>query len=272
MPELPEVETVMRGLQKAIRGKKIKQIRLNRKDLRIPFPPSLSRLAGDTVERLSRRAKYILIHLKSGKTMIVHLGMSGRMTVNGAGDLPHDHMIVGFTDKSCFVFNDPRRFGMVDLCLKRDIVTHRFFRHLGPEPFDEDFSADYLMQKLHGKKMAVKVALMDQRLVVGVGNIYASEALFDAGISPARAGKKITAREAGLLVKAIRKVLKKAIEAGGSSLRDYVQADGEMGYFQYGFKVYDRAGETCKRKACHGIVMRTVQAGRSTFSCTSCQK
>lgn len=273
MPELPEVETVMRGLEKAVCGKRLKSVVTMRKNLRVPFPKGLSALSGQTVTALTRRAKYILMHLSSGQTMIVHLGMSGRMTVNPAAADKHDHMIMEFSDKTRVVFNDPRRFGLVDLCAAEKVDTHRLFAHLGPEPLGKSFDAGYLAAALSGRKTPVKVAIMDQRIVVGVGNIYAAEALFISRIDPRRAAGDLTAREAALLVRAIKEVLKKAIKAGGSSLRDYVQADGELGYFQHDFAVYDRAGEKCKGCNCkQACVQRITQGGRSTFYCPEKQR
>lgn len=273
MPELPEVETVMRGLETAVRGKRLKSVVTQRRNLRIPFPKGLAALGGQTVTAFERRAKYILMHLSSGQAMIVHLGMSGRMTINPDEANKHDHMIMEFSDKTRVVFNDPRRFGLVDLCDKDKIHTHRLFAHLGPEPLEKIFDADYLAGALRGRKTPVKVAIMDQRIVVGVGNIYAAEALFMSRIDPRRAGGDITRAEIVLLVRAIKDVLKKAIKAGGSSLRDYVQADGELGYFQHDFAVYDRAGQKCKgcncKKTC---VQRITQGGRSTFYCPEKQR
>lgn len=271
MPELPEVETVMRGLEKALDGKKIKSVVAARKNLRIPFPRDLASVAGTKVTGFSRRAKYILMNLSSNRTMIIHLGMSGRMTVNPDAAEKHDHMTMVMQDGTRVVFNDPRRFGLVDLCDTDKINGHRFFSHLGPEPFDKVFGGAYLDAAFKGKKTAVKLAIMDQRIVVGVGNIYASEALYSAGIDPRRPALDLSPAENKALAQAIRDVLKKAIKAGGSSLRDYVQADGELGYFQHQWAVYDKDGQKCPKckKPC---ILRITQGGRSTYYCPNRQK
>lgn len=272
MPELPEVETVVRGLEAAIKGKRIKALETSGANMRQPWPKDVQRVKGQTVERLLRRAKYILMHLSGGDVMVVHLGMSGRMTINPAAKQKHDHMILTFQDGTTVAFNDPRRFGLVALSTEKDLHAHRLFAHLGPEPFDKAFSAPYLAAQLSSKKKtALKVAIMDQALVVGVGNIYASEALFDARISPYLPAAELTEKMAQVLIPSIRKVLDKAIAAGGSSLRDYRQSDGNLGYFQHQFKVYGRAGAACTRKGCGGMIEKTVQAARATFYCPVCQ-
>lgn len=280
MPELPEVETVCRGLRPALQNHILTDIKTFRKNLRIPFPKNLSILRGDKITAISRRAKYILIHFKSGNVMIIHLGMSGRIMLHKTKALPmhqkHDHMVLT-TDKGAYaVFNDPRRFGLVDLSLEENLSTHRFFKDLGPEPLEKEFTAKILAENLRHKKIAVKLAIMDQRVVVGVGNIYASEALYMAGIDPRRPANSLTAAEIAKLVPAIKTVLKKAIAAGGSSLRDYVQTDGELGYFQHGFRVYDRDGETCSACKKAGsrtpCIQRITQGGRSTFYCPKQQQ
>jgi formamidopyrimidine-DNA glycosylase len=272
MPELPEVETVVRGLEKAMKGRAIARVTLNRADLRFPFPPALGRVRNARVESLSRRAKYILIALEKQKTMIVHLGMSGRMTVTDTYDPEkHDHMILELDNDAYVVFNDPRRFGLVDLADTPQLARHKFFRHLGPEPFDKAFNAKYLAEKFRNKKTAVKLAIMDQRVVVGVGNIYASEALYEARIDPRRAAGSLNPAEIKKLAAAIRSTLARAIKAGGSSLRDYVQADGELGYFQHQWAVYGKAGKPCPacKKAC---IVKITQGQRSTFYCPVRQK
>ena len=275
MPELPEVETVCRGLSKAMKGRKISGIRLHREGLRIPFPPALAKLRGVKVTGITRRAKYILIALDDKKTIIVHLGMSGRMTVCGADEKnkteKHDHMVMMLDDGCRIVFNDPRRFGLADLAETKALETHRLFKHLGVEPMGRDFTPAYLAAKLKGKKISVKLAIMDQRVVVGVGNIYASEALFSARIDPRRAAGSLTVPEIKKLTSAICDVLARAIKAGGSSLRDYVQADGELGYFQHHWAVYGKEGEKCRSCTCvlkkTGGVHKITQGGRSTFYC-----
>ena len=275
MPELPEVETVCRGLAKTLPGHKIDAVTQNRGGMRIPFPPALKTLSNVKVTGIDRRAKYILVHLGNQQTIILHLGMSGRLLIHLRGQKhapnKHDHLILSMDNGTDIVFNDPRRFGLADLAETKALLQHRFFRHLGPEPLEKAFTPDYLLQKIKSKKVAIKLAIMDQRVVVGVGNIYASEALFSAGIDPCRAAGSINPVEAKKLVAAIRDVLKKAIKAGGSSLRDYVQTDGELGYFQHHFAVYDRQGQKCRNCTCNikktGGVQRITQGGRSTFYC-----
>jgi formamidopyrimidine-DNA glycosylase len=270
MPELPEVETVVRGLEKAMAGRVIVRVELRRVDLRVPFPPELKKLRDVGIAGLSRRAKYILLHLSAGRTMIVHLGMSGRMTVGAGAAQKHDHMVLTLDDGTRVTFNDPRRFGLVDLAPTAELAAHKFFRHLGPEPLEADFTAAYLAEKFRAKKTAVKIALMDQRVVVGVGNIYASEALNHAGIDPSKNAGALTGAEIKRLVPAVRDVLERAIAAGGSSLRDYVQADGSLGYFQHHWRVYGRAGESCPRcrKPC---ILKFTQGGRATYWCPATQ-
>lgn len=275
MPELPEVETVCRGLAPALAGRKIDAIQTNRKALRLPFPPGLKALAGVRVKAIRRRAKYVLMRLEGGRVLVVHLGMSGRLLLHPRTDKytpgTHDHFMITMENGLRVVLNDPRRFGLVALVDEKTLEQHKLFAHLGPEPLEKDFSPAYLAGKLQGKKVAVKLAIMDQRLVVGVGNIYASEALFMAGIDPRRAAATITPAECKKLVAAIKTVLKKAIRAGGSSLRDYVQTDGELGYFQHHFTVYGRDGQGCKGCTCAvrktGGVVKLTQGGRSTFYC-----
>ncbi|MDB5490941.1 MAG: 5-hydroxymethyluracil glycosylase [Micavibrio sp.] len=279
MPELPEVETVCRGLEPVMMGQVITRIDTHRAGLRVPFPEALSEnVAGARVLRIARRAKYILIHLNNGMVLVIHLGMSGRMTVEEAGFKParHDHMVIHLKDKRMVAFNDARRFGVVDLVEEGAMESHALFRHLGPEPLSNEFSGPALAAKLKGKKTSVKVAIMDQRVVVGVGNIYASEALFLSGISPKRLAGQVQGERAEALVRAIRKVLQKAIRAGGSSLRDYRQADGELGYFQHQFTVYNREGQACPGCTCDIAktkgILRITQGGRSSFYCPRKQK
>jgi formamidopyrimidine-DNA glycosylase len=274
MPELPEVETVMRGLMAAMKGRSIKTVTLHRAGLRHPFPKTLSAIKDLKILHLTRRAKYMLLALSNGQSMILHLGMSGRMTIlNGdpRAKETHDHMTLLLDDGTRIVFNDPRRFGIVDLAETSNILSHRFFAHLGPEPFDDAFSAAYLAEKCAGKKTSIKIALMDQRIVVGIGNIYAAEALFESGIDPQCAAGDVSKSQLKKLVAAVRGVLQKAIAAGGSSLRDYVQASGDLGYFQHQWAVYGREGAACKGCTCDiqktGGVRRITQGGRSTFYC-----
>lgn len=272
MPELPEVETVVRGLEQAMQGRIIAHVTLNRKDLRLPFPPTLKTLRDIKITDVSRRAKYILIGLKDGRTIIVHLGMSGRMTVSDSpAPEKHDHMIIVLDSGMQVIFNDPRRFGLVDLVDTTVLDHHRLFSHLGPEPLEAPFNTAYLAEKFKGKKTAVKIAIMDQRVVVGVGNIYAAESLFESRIDPSRAAGSLRNDEIARLVSAIRSVLQRAITAGGSSLRDYVQTDGELGYFQHQWAVYGKEGQTCPscKKPC---IVKITQGGRSTFYCPERQK
>lgn len=285
MPELPEVETVCRGLQTALAGQRLAGVDLRRAGLRFPFPAKLSaRVSGGRVCRVYRRAKYALVELDNGRTMILHLGMSGRLLVIPPPGKPaqkyapqqHDHVVFRFHGGGIVVFNDPRRFGMLDIAKTEDLQTHRFFRHLGPEPFDKKLTPARFAASLCGRAAPVKLAIMDQRLIVGVGNIYASEALFDAGIHPARAAGSLSAAECRRLLAAIRKVLTRAIKAGGSSLRDYVQTDGALGYFQHQWAVYGKTGEKCAGCSCRlqktGGIAKIVQGGRATFFCPTKQK
>ena len=278
MPELPEVETVMRGLDKAVRGLRIAKADQRRKDLRVPFPKGLKqKIEGRRIVRFGRRAKYILIHLDDGQVMVWHLGMSGRVLITrDHTPQKHDHLILHMEDGQQIAFNDARRFGMVMLSMEDTLSDHDAFRALGPEPLGNDFSGPVLAQRLAGKKVAIKLALLDQRIVAGVGNIYACEALFESGISPTRAAGTISGDKAEKLSVAIRSVLNRAIAAGGSSLRDYRQTDGELGYFQHRFNVYDREGGQCSLCGCEGSkaggIKRIVQGGRSTFYCPRHQK
>jgi formamidopyrimidine-DNA glycosylase len=283
MPELPEVETVRRGLAPVLEGRVIAAAEVRRPDLRWPFPPGMAeRLAGRRVVRLGRRSKYILADLDSGETLIVHLGMSGRMLVAGAmlGDfhqdilpaLPHDHVVLTTDLGVRITFNDARRFGAMDLWPTDRLDTHWLLADLGPEPLGNGFHEDYLVARLKGRNTPVKAALLDQRVVAGLGNIYVAEALFRAGISPLRKAGRIAAPRVRRLVPVIREVLADAIAAGGSSLRDYRQADGELGYFQHAFRVYDREGACCVTPGCTGVVRRAMQSGRSSFWCPVCQR
>ncbi len=283
MPELPEVETVRRGLEPAMSGRTIAKVELHRSGLRVPFPDNLATiLKGRAVLRLTRRAKYLLIHVggASEDVLIVHLGMSGQMTVvkNIAGYnlRKHDHMVLTLDSGAGIVFNDARRFGMVMLSPATEIEAHPAFDGIGPEPLPVSFTGKVLQKRLKGRSTPIKVALLDQRVVAGVGNIYASEALFEAGISPLRKASSLKAAEAEALAEAIRSVLTRAIASGGSSLRDFRQAGGELGYFQHSFAVYDHAGDACPRCAGGGrkkaSIQKIVQGGRATYYCPSCQK
>lgn len=279
MPELPEVETVMRGLEPVFSGKTLKEIKTYRPDLRVPFPVGLPALKKRRITGLSRRAKYMLIHFGED-VLAVHLGMSGRMVIHA--DIKqhkigkHDHMVFIMEDGQGVVFNDPRRFGMVLQFRQDEMTIHPSFARLGPEPLSDAFDGAFLYETLRKRNTPVKTALLDQHMVVGIGNIYACEALFAAGIDPCKKASSVSRAKADALALAVRDVLERAIAAGGSSLKDYRQADGSLGYFQHGFKVYDREGEPCPCCAAGGkkkaVIQRIVQAGRSTFFCPACQK
>ncbi|HUA50682.1 MAG TPA: bifunctional DNA-formamidopyrimidine glycosylase/DNA-(apurinic or apyrimidinic site) lyase [Candidatus Sulfotelmatobacter sp.] len=276
MPELPEVETVCRGLRGKLEGRVLRRVEARRKDLRIPLPPDLSkRTTGRRVLAIRRRAKYILIDLDDGTTMIVHLGMSGRILMtqgrpNAIGT--HDHVLIETEDDVHLRLNDARRFGLVTLCASARLAEHALFRHLGPEPLDDAFDGATLAAALAGRRTPIKAALLDQQTVVGVGNIYACEALFHAGLSPRRLAATVKAERADRLVEAIKSVLLKAIAAGGSSLRDHVQPSGELGYFQHQWAVYGREGEPCPGCDCKAKIRRMVQSNRSTFYCAKRQR
>ncbi|TVQ30189.1 MAG: bifunctional DNA-formamidopyrimidine glycosylase/DNA-(apurinic or apyrimidinic site) lyase [Geminicoccaceae bacterium] len=271
MPELPEVETTMRALERRLDGARIERLVQHRADLRFPLPAGLpERLQGRRLIGFRRRAKYILLDLDDGRTLVLHLGMSGRLVFDGAALGPHEHLTFTFDDGTVLRFHDPRRFGMAELLPTAELASHKWFRHLGLEPLGNAFSGPTLQAALAGRTTALKLALMDQRLVVGVGNIYASESLFRARLSPRRRAGWLQPRAADRLARAIRDVLSEAIEAGGSSLRDYVQADGELGNFQRQFRVYDRADEPC---SCgRAAIRRIVQGGRATYYCPGCQR
>lgn len=283
MPELPEVETVRRGLVPAMEGIVISQADVNRPDLRWPFPENMAqRLAGNRVLRLRRRSKYILADLSSDETLLIHLGMSGRMLISGdplgqfLHDHPapekHDHVVFHMENGARITFNDPRRFGAMDLMNTATVDAHPLLAKLGPEPLGNAFHEAYFVEALKGKNTPIKSALLDQRIVAGLGNIYACEALFRARISPKRRAGQISAARIARLVPIIRDVIAEAIEAGGSSLRDFRQTDGELGYFQHRFEVYDREGEPCPTPGCTGQISRITQSGRSSFYCTLCQR
>jgi formamidopyrimidine-DNA glycosylase len=283
MPELPEVETVRRGLIPVMEGQVIAQAHVNRDGLRWPFPVGMSaRLTGQRVLALRRRSKYILADLSSGETLLVHLGMSGRMLISGAQvgafhhDHPapakHDHVVLDMAGGARVTFNDARRFGAMDLMATEGAEGHALLAALGPEPLGNGFDEDYLVARLKGRNTPIKSALLDQHIIAGLGNIYVCEVLFRAGIAPTRRAGQIAATRLRGLVPIIRQVLSEAIEAGGSSLRDYRQADGELGYFQHSFHVYDREGQPCAKPGCAGMVGRVVQAGRSSFYCAVCQR
>lgn len=283
MPELPEVETVRRGLAPAMEGAVIARAEVNRPDLRWPFPPRMAeRLSGQQVVQLRRRSKYILADLSSGESLLIHLGMSGRMLVSGdplgqfVHDHParekHDHVVLHMDNGARITFNDPRRFGAMDLMETAAAADHKLLAALGPEPLGNDFHEAHLVAALEGRNTPIKSALLDQRIVSGLGNIYVCEVLYRAGIHPGRKAGRISNERIAALVPIIRTVLNEAIEAGGSSLRDFRRADGELGYFQHSFDVYGREGAPCRTPDCGRIIKRIVQSGRSSFYCGQCQR
>lgn len=294
MPELPEVETVRRGLAPALEGRRIAHVTLRRPDLRFPLPEGfVKRLTGRRVIRLERRAKYILVYMEPAsakgveEVLIMHLGMSGRFTIHGPngtsapglfhlgmpGAETHDHVVFDMEDGTRIVYADHRRFGFMDLVAEMELAGNRHLAALGPEPLSNAFSASVLSERLRGRRAPIKAALLDQRTVAGLGNIYVCEALFRAGISPLRSAASVAGPvRSERLAAAIRSVLLDAIAAGGSTLRDYAHTDGELGYFQHAFAVYDREGEACSKPGCGGTVKRIVQSARSTFYCPACQR
>jgi len=301
MPELPEVETVRRGLQPVMEGYRIVKMEVRRKDLRFPFQRDfVPRLTGQTVAGLGRRAKYLLADLSSGDVLLMHLGMSGSFRVikdeeqktpgkfqhARSDDRAHDHVVFHMSSGASVVFNDPRRFGYMKIIARPALDEEPLLRDLGPEPLGNEFDAAMLARSCANKKTSLKAALLDQRVVAGLGNIYVCEALYRAHLSPRRLAATLATKagqrkgvsggepteHAGRLVAAIHAVLNQAIKAGGSSLRDHRQTSGELGYFQHSFQVYDREGEKCQTEGCGGIVKRFTQNGRSTFWCPKCQK
>ena len=274
MPELPEVEIVKRGLEGAVIGRVITGITLNRPDLRFPIPPDLpKRLKGRRIDSLKRRGKYILCFTDSGDGFVLHLGMSGVVKIIPAGEThtpkKHDHVVMRLNDNGIIVYHDPRRFGFLDVVMRDTWHEYPAFAAMGPEPLSNDFNGPELARALAGRSTAIKTALLDQRIVAGVGNIYACEALFLAGISPKRKASSVQGARAERLACAIRDVLRAAIDSGGSSLKDYYHTDGSLGYFQHNFKVYDREGDLIDGRH---PVKRIVQGGRSTFYCPALQK
>lgn len=294
MPELPEVETVRQGLAPVLEGARFARVEQRRADLRFPLPADFARrLEGRRVESLERRAKYLLASLDNGEVLTMHLGMSGRFMIEkpadgtiapgvfthetGGGD-KHDHVIFEMSNLAVIRYNDARRFGYMGLIDKGELLAHPHFRNLGIEPLGDELDAEFLARKGRTRKQSLKAFLLDQHVIAGLGNIYVCEALFRAGLSPDRQAATLAlangkpSAAAKKLAPVIRAVLQDAIEAGGSSLRDYRRADGSLGYFQHRFSVYGREGEPCLRKGCHGTIARLVQNGRSTFYCTQCQK
>ncbi len=292
MPELPEVETVRRGLMPAMVGAQIDKVELRRPDILFPFPASFERrLTGRRILDVSRRAKYLLFSLDSGETLIAHLGMSGSFRIENTAvstpgeflyerskDPKHDHVVLTLDNGCAVVYNDPRRFGFMDLAASGALADHPRLSGLGAEPLGPDFDAHFLAKLFAGARTSLKAGLLDQKRIAGLGNIYACEALFRARLAPTReAGiladaRGAPTRVAAAVAEALRNVLEEAIEAGGSTLRDHRQTNGELGYFQHIFKVYDREGQRCVRERCRGVVARTVHSGRSTFYCAICQR
>ena len=287
MPELPEVETVRRGLIPALEGRRLLAVEVNRPNLRFAFPDRFAeRLTGQRVERIDRRAKYLLVRLSGGETMIGHLGMSGRFSieVDGAAAQPgdfvhaapanpkHDHVVFRAEGGVVVRYNDPRRFGYMDLFRTAAEADHPVLGALGPEPHGNEFSGPYLSSVLAGRRTPIKAALLDQSIVAGLGNIYVCEALRRSGISPRRAAASIPGVRADRLATAVRAIIVEAIEAGGSSLKDFASTDGALGYFQHRFRVYDRLGAPCPTDGCQGSIQRIVQSGRSTWFCSTCQR
>jgi formamidopyrimidine-DNA glycosylase len=294
MPELPEVETVRRGLAPVMEGARFVKVETRRGDLRWPLPKDFStRLEGETVTGLGRRAKYLLVDLSSGEVLLMHLGMSGSFRVVADADAEHtpgtyhhargkpaahDHVVFNMSNGACITFNDPRRFGSMKLVARAMLDQEPLLRALGPEPLGNAFDAAMLARACAGKATSLKAALSDQRVVAGLGNIYVCEALHRARLSPRRRAATLATRagvpneRAERLVDAIKAVLMAAIKAGGSSLRDHKQTSGELGLFQHHFRVYDRAGDPCPTPGCRGTVRRIVQTGRSTFFCPVCQR
>ena len=297
MPELPEVETVRRGLASAMLGRRISGVKLNRRDLRFPLPQDFAaRLEGRTVEAIGRRGKYIIAALSEGESLLMHLGMSGRFTIFptvGKASHPgefrfeeramlggrgiHDHVVFSLDDGTTIVYSDPRRFGVMDLVPAAELASHRLMKGLGVEPLGRGLTPRYLAQAFAGRTAPLKAALLDQKLIAGLGNIYVCEALFRSGLSPTRRAGSLVKNlkpdpRLRTLVREIRSVLKRAITAGGSTLRDYAGTDGASGAYQHRFSVYDRPGKPCVRRGCTGKIRRLVQSGRSTFYCPVCQR
>jgi formamidopyrimidine-DNA glycosylase len=292
MPELPEVETVRRGLMPSMVGAVIDKVELRRADIRFPFPASFEkRLSGRRIVDVSRRAKYLLFSLDSGETLIAHLGMSGSFRIEKpdastpgeflyerSKDPKHDHVVLTLDNGYAVIYNDPRRFGFMDLAASGALADHPRLSGLGAEPLGSDFNAHFLARLFAGARTSLKAGLLDQKRIAGLGNIYVCEALFRARLAPSRqAGiladpRGAPTRAAAAVAEAIRNVLEEAIEAGGSTLRDHRQTNGELGYFQHVFKVYDREGLRCVRERCRGIIARVVHSGRSTFYCPVCQR
>ena len=283
MPELPEVETVLRGISPILEGNQIDYAQVNRPDLRKPFPNNLAkRLKNRKINFLHRRSKYILIDLSGGETLVMHLGMSGRIIIsqkvagtfhhNTTHSRKHDHFILHLKDNHQLTFNDPRRFGVIDLLRTENLELSSMLSQIGPEPLSNSFNEAYFVSTLRVKKTNIKSALLDQRVVAGLGNIYVCEALFRAGISPKRQALRISHKKLSSLVPIIKEILLEAISSGGSSLRDFRNASGDLGYFQHSFDVYGREDQDCYNTECDSKIKRITQAGRSSFYCSNCQR
>ncbi len=269
MPELPEVETIRKGLENLI-GKKVTQVFRSQKKMRMTSTLDLQGLCGAKILEINRRARYLVIYFSGNKSLIIHLGMSGKITHSREfKGLKHDHFACKFDDNSWLIFNDARRFGFVDLIETKNLKTHKMLARLGVEPLSSEFNLSSLREKLRGKKMNIKTAMMDNEIVVGVGNIYINESLFDAGISPLRSSSSLKENEIKNLVSSIKRIIKKAIKLGGSSISDYVDAKGDSGNFQKNFQVYGREKQNCLQ--CKNSIKRIVQNGRSSFYCSQCQ-
>jgi len=277
MPELPEVETVSQGIKSKLLNHKISKVIVKRRDLRFRMDTKLEKKITNTkINSVSRRAKYILINLDNGLTVIIHLGMSGRIVVEDLKSykniFKHTHLEIITTGKKKMKFIDPRRFGSVLLHETNNLNTHKLIKNLAPEPLTKEFNATYLFKALKGRSANIKSIIMNQFIVVGVGNIYASESLYKAKIRPGRQAKSLSLAECALLAKSVKKVLKRSIKLGGSSINDYSLVDGNLGFFQREFEVYGKEGKICRKKTCHSKILRIVIAQRSSFYCSKCQK
>ena len=287
MPELPEVETVRRGLSPVLEGARLSRVEARRPDLRFPLPEGfVQRLTGARITSLERRAKYLLARLDRDETLVMHLGMTGRFEIEGGerrqrpgdfalaapADPKHAHVVFHTEAGPVVTYFDPRRFGYMDLIETEKLGAHAWFAGLGPEPLEAGFDAAHLQAELSGRRQSIKTLLLDQRIVAGLGNIYVCEALWRSRISPLKPAGELKPAALKTLVVAVRRVLEEAIEAGGSTLRDYASADGALGYFQHSFAAYGREGEPCRTPRCQGVIERVVQGGRSTFFCASCQR
>ncbi|MGH1456202.1 MAG: bifunctional DNA-formamidopyrimidine glycosylase/DNA-(apurinic or apyrimidinic site) lyase [Alphaproteobacteria bacterium] len=274
MPELPEVETIRRGMENAMLGKTFKAIQIRRHDLRVPIPKNLGQvMTGHKLNTILRRGKYIIAHLSNDTYIILHLGMSGRIHISNEDKPPlkHDHVIMYMNDDTRISFEDPRRFGMFYLSSTKNWEDEKPFSNMGPEPLNKDCTGNILFNRLKSKTAPIKSALLDQRVIAGLGNIYVCEALYRANIHPQKPCSQISHEKINALMPHIKDILNEAIKSGGSSLKDYKHTDGSLGYFQHGFKVYDQENQKCQNKACNENIVRITQSGRSTFFCPNCQ-